>query len=94
MIVLNVTYKCKPGMRTAFLDAIKSEGIDKCAREEAGNQKYEYYLSDSNPDEILLIEKWTDADAIEFHKAQAHFAKLGELKKEFVLDTLFDKFEK
>lgn len=28
MIVLNVTYQCRPGMRDAFLKAIAAEGID------------------------------------------------------------------
>ena len=28
MVVLNVTYKCKPGMREDFLKAIRAEGLD------------------------------------------------------------------
>lgn len=44
MIVLNVTYRCKPGMRDRFLEAIAAEGIDKASRAETGNLKYDYYL--------------------------------------------------
>ena len=32
LIVLNVTYKCLPGKRDAFLEAIKKEGIDAASR--------------------------------------------------------------
>ena len=42
MIVLNVTYKCKAGMREKFLEKIVSEGIDVACRAEAGNIKYDY----------------------------------------------------
>ena len=43
MIVLNVTYRCKPDMRDAFLERIMAEGIDEACRAEKGNLKYDYY---------------------------------------------------
>jgi len=61
MIVLNVTYKCKPGMREAFLDAIKAEGLDAASRSEEGNSKYDFYFAADNPDELFLVEYWRDA---------------------------------
>ena len=39
MIVLNVTYKCKPEMRDEFLEMIITEGIDAASRADAGNMK-------------------------------------------------------
>ena len=39
MIVLNVTYKCKPGMREAFLERILAEGIGEKSRMDEGNIK-------------------------------------------------------
>ncbi|MBP3240504.1 MAG: antibiotic biosynthesis monooxygenase [Oribacterium sp.] len=93
MKILNVTYKCKTGKREAFLEAIQKEGIDSASRSEAGNMKYEYYFSADNNDELFLVEKWKDADAITFHFSQAHFKRLGELKAEFVLDTIIEKYD-
>ena len=61
MIVLNVTYKCKPEMREDFMEAIITEGIDVACRAESGNMKYEYYYPAEEGDELLLIEKWTGA---------------------------------
>ena len=43
MIVLNVTYKCKPDRREEFLEMIYAEGIDEACRAEDGNMKYDYY---------------------------------------------------
>ena len=92
MIVLNVSYKCRPGMRDEFLERIRREGIDAASRAEAGNLKYDYYFPADGGDELLLVEKWRDADALAEHGRQPHFAKLGALKAEYVADTVIEKF--
>ncbi|MBO5544928.1 MAG: antibiotic biosynthesis monooxygenase [Oscillospiraceae bacterium] len=93
MIVLNVTYKCKPEMVPEFLEAIITEGIDEASRSEAGNIKYDYYIPADGSDELLLVEKWQDAEALAEHGKQPHFARLGALKPEFVLDTVIERYE-
>ena len=93
MIVLNVTYKCKPDMRDEFLEMIYTEGIDIASRAEEGNITYDYYTPVDNSDDLLLVEKWRDAEALAAHGKQVYFARLGELKKEFVLDTIIEKLE-
>ena len=93
MIVLNVTYKCKPDMQEEFLERIFSEGIDTASRAEEGNLKYDYYIPVDGSDDLLLVEKWRDAEAIAAHGRQPHLAKLQELKREYVTDTVIERFE-
>ena len=93
MIVLNVTYKCKPEMRDKFLGMIKTAGIDTAVRSETGNIKYDYYIPDNNSNELLLLEKWTDAEALAEHGRQPYMGKLGELKAEYVNETIIEKYE-
>ena len=92
MIVINVSYKCKPDCRDEFLEAIMTEGIDIASRAEKGNIKYDYYFPVDGSDELLLVEKWADADALAEHGRQEHFARLGKLKAEYVTDTVIEKF--
>ena len=92
MIVLNVTYKCKPGMREAFLEAIQSEGIDEASRKEPGNLKYGYFLPLDGGD-LLLVEHWRDADALQAHAETPHYARLKELKSAYVTETVVERFE-
>lgn len=92
MIVINVTYKCKPELREEFMEMILTEGIDVKSRAEAGNIKYDYYLPCENSDELLLVEKWKDEESLKAHSAQPHFAILGELKAQYVDDTIIEKF--
>lgn len=91
MIILCVTYKCKPGMRDKFLSRIKIEGIDALCRAEAGNIKYDYYIAADSGEELLLLEKWRDAEALTEHGKQPHFARLGELKSEYVSETVIER---
>ncbi|MBE6118488.1 MAG: antibiotic biosynthesis monooxygenase [Erysipelotrichaceae bacterium] len=93
MIVLNVTYKCKPGMRKAFLDRIRTEGIDIASRAESGNFRYEYFLPVDGDDILLLMERWRDAEALAKHTRQPHFARLSDLKDDYIDNTEVDRFE-
>ena len=93
MIVLNVTYLCKPDQRDEFLKMIIREGIDEACRGEDGNYKYDYYLPAAGGDELLLVEKWRDAEALARHGKEPHLARLKELKAEYVTDTRIDRFE-
>lgn len=79
-------------MRDAFLEAIDKEGLAAASRGEAGNIRYDYFLPVAGGDDILLLEKWKDEDAFNFHIAQAHFKRLGELKNDFVEETILEKY--
>lgn len=91
MFVLLVTYKCKPGCRERYYEAIRDKHIDELSRAEEGCIRYEYSFG-VKEDELILIEVWRDAQAIEVHKNSDHFAKLGEIKTEYVENTQFMKF--
>ena len=92
MIVLNVTYKCKPERREEFLETIVAEGIDTASRAEAGNIMYDYYIPFCGGDDLFLLEKWRDEAALAEHGKQPHLARLKEIKAEYVNDTIIEKY--
>ena len=89
---MNVLYKCRPDRREEFLDRICSEGIDEASRAEEGNITYDYYTSVERTDELLLLEKWREADALAVHGQQPHFVRLGGFINEYVADCPDDAF--
>ena len=93
MLVLNVTFKCKPGMREEFLEKIIEEGIDVGSRNEEYNFKYDFYLpvGEDAKDDLFLLEWWKDTEAHLAHREEPHYARLGELKEIYVLDTVVDR---
>ena len=94
MEILNVTYKCKAGKREKFLETIKAEGLGAASRAEAGNIKYDFYFAEADPDELFLFEKWRDEESVKSHNAEPHFRRFGELKAEFVLETVLERYSK
>lgn len=84
---LEVHYITKDGMREKFYERIIADGIADASRGEEGNEKYDYYFSAQHKNELLLIEVWKDEAAVKLHGQTEHFARLGELKKQYVLQT-------
>ncbi len=93
MLVFHVTFRCKPGQRKTFLEKIKAGGIDDACRREAGNVSYDYYLPADDSDDLLLIEKWKDMDALMAHAKQAHMVRMDELKAEYVTDMAIEMLQ-
>ena len=93
MIVLNVIYKCKPGMRDAFLQRLSDEGIAAASRADEGCIKYDYYVPVDDPDDLLLVEKWESAEALQKHIGQPHLALLRGIKDEYTTGTVGEKYQ-
>ena len=87
MLLLNVTYTMKPGMRDTFLKKVQAQGILDAVHQEDGCLQYSYYLPVEDSDTLLLVERWRDRAAQQAHLATPHMAALGPIKAECVADT-------
>ena len=67
MYTLYVVFKCFDGKREAFIDRVKSEGVVDAIRAENGCIRYDYYFSEKDPNEILLIEAWETKEHQQIH---------------------------
>ena len=55
MYTIYVSFICHEGKREAFVERMKSEGVLAAVLAEDGCIRYDYYYSDKNPNELLLI---------------------------------------
>ena len=90
---VEVHYFVKDGKRGEFYRTILERGIADASRAEAGNEKYDYYLSPENENELLLIELWASAEAVQAHGQTPHFQQLAELKQAYVEDTVIRRYD-
>lgn len=90
---INVTYHTKPGKRQDLLDGLSAAGIRDAVRAEAGCLQYDYYLSVSDPDEVLLVERWESQEAQKLHLTQPHMDRVKQLKERFVERTTLVSYE-
>ena len=93
MFILHVTYKVKEGKREAFLEKLAELEIAEKSRREAGNIDYTYYLPVSGENEVFLCEVWESRETQQAHTGTAHFKALGEVKADYVDETVLLTFE-
>lgn len=88
MYTIYVKFDCLPQKREAFIQRMKDTGILDAIRAEDGCLKYDYYLSEKDPNELLLIEQWETKTHQQVHISQPHMARLREFKDEYIANTL------
>ena len=90
-VVLNVEYFMKPGGAKAFVQEITDTGLLAEILSHEGCLRYEYFLPVEG-ENLLLVERWTDADALAKHAAAPCMAKVRELKEKYATDTKLEKY--
>ena len=93
MYTIYVQFKCYPEKREAFVEAVKREGILSAIRAEDGCLRYDYYFSESDENELLLIEAWETRRHQQIHIEQPHMARLREFKDDYIVSTVLGEFE-
>ncbi|MBP3855181.1 MAG: antibiotic biosynthesis monooxygenase [Ruminiclostridium sp.] len=91
--LVEVHYFVKSGCRDEFYRQINDKGIAAAARAETGNEKYDFFFSPTDPDELVLFEMWSSPEAVQSHMETAHYRELMELKKELVIETTFSRYD-
>lgn len=93
MYTIYVKFDCVVGKREAYVEKMKSEGILDAIRREDGCIKYDYYLSEKDPNEILLIEQWESKEHQQIHITQPHMDSMREFKDDYILNTKLGEIE-
>ena len=92
MKILHVTYTVTDGKREEFYQKVVDQGIAARSRAEEGCLAYDYFFPVDNANELFLLEIWKTPEDAEKHMQSAHFAELGELKKEYVTGVKFGRY--
>lgn len=84
MITMNVYYKGKNGAGRLFVQEMERSGIADRIRASEGNLGYEYYIS-CDDETVLLIDSWTDQNALDRHHESDVMEKIIELREKYNL---------
>lgn len=91
-IALNLYYKGKSGSAKMFMEEMEKSGLADNIRNKDGNEGYEYFYSVRDKDMILLVEKWSDNDALHFHHNSEDMKKQAELKDKYELELKVKRY--
>ena len=92
MYTIYVIFKCIDGKREAFVERVRQEGILDAIRTEDGCIRYDYYYSEEDKNELLLIEAWETSEHQKIHITQPHMDKLRALKDDYIKSTKLGEF--
>lgn len=87
MYTIYVKFRCLPNKREAFIEKVKETGVLDAIRAEDGCARYDYYFSEKDPNELLLIEQWASKEHQQVHLTQPHMDALRGFKGEYITDT-------
>ncbi len=91
-ITVNIRYTGRNGAARAFAQEMTANGAVAAIRAEAGNLRYEYYLPLEDPETVLLIDSWTDQEAIDLHHASPMMAVIAALREKYDLHMTVERF--
>lgn len=93
MYTIYVKFTCLSQKREAFIQKVKETGVLDAIRAEDGCIRYDYYLSEKDANELLLIEQWESKAHQQVHITQPHMAHLREFKGDYITDTVLGEIE-
>lgn len=91
-ITVNLYYTGINGNAGKFAEEMISSGTVDAIRNEKGNIRYEYYISVDDPETVLLIDSWTDQEAIDIHHSSPMMDKIAELREKYDLHMRIERF--
>lgn len=91
-ITVNLYYTGKNGSARSFAEEMESSGIATAIRAEEGNLRYQYFQPLDDPDNVLLIDSWTDQAAIDAHHASPMMAQLATLRDKYDLHMTVERY--
>lgn len=93
MYTIYVVFNCHEGKREEFIQRVHEEGVVDAIRAENGCIRYDYYLSEKDPNEILLIEAWETQTHQQVHLEQPHMDTLRSFKNDYIAKTTLGEFK-
>ena len=91
-ITINIRYTGTNGNAKAFAKEMTESGVVEAIRAEAGNLRYEYYQPLEDPETILLIDSWSDKEALDIHHQSPMMATIAALREKYDLHMSVERY--
>ena len=89
---MNILYRGENGNAAAFAREMQESGIAERIRKFRGCLGYEYFISLSDPETVLLIDRWEDQKALDTYHASPIMAEVAALREKYDLHMKAERF--
>lgn len=93
MLVINIYYTGKGGSARAFAKEMTENGIVERIRQEEGNLGYEYFFPVDDEETVLLIDKWKNPEALDFHHKTRMMEQIAALREKYKLKMRVERYQ-
>jgi len=91
-ITVNLYYTGTNGNARRFAEEMTASGIVAQVRAEEGNERYEYFFPMDDPETVLLIDRWRDQAALDFHHKSAMMVQIAKLRDKYKLRLRVERY--
>ena len=91
-LTVNLYYTGTNGSARAFAGEMEKSGLAAAVRAEDGNERYEYFFPMDDPETVLLIDRWRDQAAIDFHHKSEMMPRIAALREKYSLRMRVERF--
>ena len=91
-IPINLYYTGANGSARKFAEEMTVSGIVEAVRAEEGNERYEYFFPMDDTETVLLIDRWRDQAALDFHHKSPMMAQIAELRDKYKLRMRVERY--
>lgn len=85
MILMHLYYQGKPGQAKEFAREMIESGLVEKIRNELGNLQYEYFIPFDREDTILLVDRWENQEALDYHHQLDIMDQISALRNKYDL---------
>ena len=91
-ITVNLYYTGTNGNARKFAEEMIKSGIVDAVRAEEGNERYEYFFPMEDSETVLLIDRWRDQEAIDFHHKSEMMKQIAALRDKYKLRLRVERY--
>ena len=89
---MNLYYTGENGNAQKVAQEMESSGTAAAIRAEAGNLKYNYFISMDDPETVLLIDSWKDQASLDVHHASPMMQTIMQLREKYDLHMRAERY--
>lgn len=90
-IIIHIFYEGKNGNAMKFANEMISSGLVDKIRKEEGNLRYEYFFPIKEKETVLLIDAWSNQEALDRHHASNIMQEIAALRDKYDLHMKVEK---
>lgn len=91
-ITMNLYYTGENGNARRFVEEMESGGTADAIRAEEGNLRYDYFVSEDDPETVLLIDSWAGQKALDAHHRTPMMGTISALREKYNLTMRAERY--